>query len=78
MRERVKDEPLLAAARKLLIESGDAADAVAKFPAEQVFVTHLFRKGRIRQDEAMKWISVPFWQDQFRLTVGDLWEGSTP
>ena len=71
MRERIKDEPWQTTAKKLLIDSGDTAELVAKFPPEQVFVTHLFRKARIRQDEAIKWIHVPYWQAEMAMAEMD-------
>jgi hypothetical protein len=62
MQERLKDEEWLAAARKHLIEREYPAAAVAKYPPEQVLFFKLYAKARVRRDEALKWMNVPFWQ----------------
>jgi hypothetical protein len=65
--ERLKDEPWLTAARKSLVEVGEPTEAVAKYPPDQVFLLYLFRKARVEQDEALKWVGVPYWQAESSL-----------
>jgi hypothetical protein len=62
MRSRLDDAGWLAAARKGLADAGYPAEAVAKYPPQQVLIQHLFRKARINNDEALKWVGVPYWQ----------------
>jgi hypothetical protein len=62
LRARVGDAEWLAAARKGLTDAGYPAEAVAKYPPPQVLVQHLFLRSRLHNDEALKWVSVPFWQ----------------
>jgi hypothetical protein len=62
MRARVRDADWLAAARKGLTEAAFPAEAVAKYPPEQVLVHHMLRKGRVHSDEVLKWVPVPYWQ----------------
>jgi hypothetical protein len=64
IRERHKDEPWLAEARKGLADAGYPAEAIGKYPPEQVLFYHLFRKSRVHHDEAVKWIPVPYWQSE--------------
>lgn len=64
MRDRLKDEEWLTTARKGLIGAGAAADAVAKYPPEQVLFFDLHRKGREHHDEAIKLIPLPYWQSE--------------
>src|SRR5262249_35127270 len=59
---RFKDEEWITAARKYLTERGYPADAVAKYPPEQVVFFKLYAKARILRDEALKWMNVPYWQ----------------
>jgi hypothetical protein len=62
MRARVRDADWLAVARKGLTEATFPAEAVAKYPPEQVLVHHMLRKGRVHSDEVLKWVPVPYWQ----------------
>lgn len=61
-RARLKDEGWLAGARKGLTDAGYPAEAVAKYPPEQAVFFHLYRKGLVQHDEAVKWLNVPYWQ----------------
>lgn len=67
MRARIKDEGWLAGARKGLTDAGYPAGAVAKYPPEQVVFYHLYRKGLVEHDEAIKWLNVPYWQAEVPL-----------
>jgi hypothetical protein len=62
LRDRLKDEAWLAAARKSLGEAGYPADKLEKYPSEQVLFYQLQRRTRQHQDEALKWMAVPYWQ----------------
>jgi hypothetical protein len=62
MQERLKDPEWLTAARKYLIEREYPSGAVAKYPAEQVLFFKLYAKARLRREEALKWMNVPYWQ----------------
>ena len=62
MQARQKDEAWLGAARKTLSEAGYPADVVDRYPPEQVLFYYLFHKSRVHHDEAVKWMSVPYWQ----------------
>jgi hypothetical protein len=62
MQARATDAEWLTAARKGLTEAGYPADAVAKYPPQQVIVHHLLRKALLHNDERLKWVMVPYWQ----------------
>jgi hypothetical protein len=62
LKERVQDAVWLKAARKGLTDAGCPAEAVAKYPPEQVVLHHMMRKARIYTDEGLKWMLVPYWQ----------------
>jgi len=62
MKGRLKDEEWIAAARKYLTDREYPADAVGKYPAQQVLFFKLYAKARVRRDEALKWMNVPYWQ----------------
>src|SRR5262249_33227858 len=62
IRARATDAEWLTAARKGLTEGGYPANAVAKYPPEQVIVQHLLRKALLHNDERLKWVMVPYWQ----------------
>jgi hypothetical protein len=62
LRDRVKDEAWLTATRKSFIEAGYPADAVGKYPAEQLLVNHLYRRFKANYSDAMKWMLIPYWQ----------------
>lgn len=56
------DAEWLTAARKGLTDAGYPADAVAKYPPQQIVVHHLLRKALLYNDERLKWVMVPYWQ----------------
>jgi hypothetical protein len=60
--ERVKDEGLVRAARRRLVEAGLAEERLHRFPAEQVLLLDEKRAYEERRDDAMKLASFPFWQ----------------
>lgn len=62
MQARATDAEWLTAARKGLTEAGYPADAVAKYPPQQVVVHHVLRKALLHNDERLKWVMVPYWQ----------------
>ena len=59
---RAKDEDHIRAARKRLVESGLAEDAVKQFPAAQVVLLDERLEYRIRNDDELKMISLPYWE----------------
>jgi hypothetical protein len=62
MQTRAADAEWLTATRKALTEAGYPADAVAKYPPQQVIIHHLLQKVRVFNDEVLKWLPVPYWQ----------------
>jgi hypothetical protein len=62
VKERLADGEWLAEARKFLTARGYPADAVARYPAEQVLFFKLFARARAYRDEGLKWLHVPYWQ----------------
>jgi len=62
MQARTTDAEWLTAARKGLTDAGYPADAVAKYPLQQVIVHHVLRKALLYNDERLKWVTVPYWQ----------------
>ena len=67
LRDRIRDEGWLKAARKSLAEAGYPVDKLDKYPPEQVVFYYLQRKSRIQQDELLKWMNVPYWQAESAL-----------
>jgi hypothetical protein len=65
---RTKDEGLVNAARRRLVEVGFPEERVQRFPAEQVLFLDEKREYEVRRDELMKLINLPPWQfePQFR------------
>lgn len=59
---RTKDESLVRAARRLLVESGLSEQRVQLFPADQVILLDEKRELEVRFDDAMKTINLPNWQ----------------
>jgi hypothetical protein len=59
---RNKDEVLLSAARRRLIDSGLPQERVQQFPADQVLLLDEKVAYEIRRDEIMKLLSLPVWQ----------------
>jgi hypothetical protein len=59
---RTKDDKLVSAARRRLVESGLPEERVARFPAEQVILLDEWREFEERRDEFMKLTNLPTWQ----------------
>jgi hypothetical protein len=59
---RTKDEKVVEAARRRLVEYGIAEEQVALFPAGQVILLDEKRKSEVRRDEEMKLMNLPTWQ----------------
>jgi hypothetical protein len=59
---RAKDESLLSAARRRLVEIGLPEERVQHFPADQVFLLDEKRESEARRDEFMKLMNLPAWQ----------------
>jgi hypothetical protein len=59
---RVDDAEWLTTARKELTDAGYPADAVAKYPPQQVILHRIMRKAKVENDEMLKWIPLPYWQ----------------
>ncbi len=60
--ERIKDEGLVRAARRRLVEVGLPEAQVRLFPADQVILLDEKRELEVRFDDAMKTINLPVWQ----------------
>jgi hypothetical protein len=60
--ERTRDEKLLGAARRRLVEYGLPEERLARFPAEQVIILDEWREFEERRDEVMKLMTLPAWQ----------------
>jgi hypothetical protein len=59
---RTKDEGLVQAARRRLVEVGLPEERLMKFPAEQVILLDEKREYEVRRDEVMKLMNFPIWQ----------------
>jgi hypothetical protein len=59
---RNKDEALLRAARRRLVEAGLSEERVQKFPPDQVLLLDEKYAYEIRRDDLMKLINLPAWQ----------------
>ncbi len=59
---RTKDEGLVRAARRRLVESGLSEERLELFPAEQVILLDEKRKLEVRFDDHIKLTSLPIWQ----------------
>ncbi|HEY7153579.1 MAG TPA: hypothetical protein VH575_06440 [Gemmataceae bacterium] len=59
---RAKDEKLLEAARRRLVEYGIPEDRLARFPADQTILLDEKREYEVRRDEEMKLMNLPTWQ----------------
>ena len=60
--ERIKDEGLVDAARRRLIESGLPEERLLRFPAGQLILLDEMREFEVRRDELMKLVNLPRWQ----------------
>lgn len=59
---RAKNEEYLKAARARLVESGLSADAVAKFPADQIILLDEVREFEERRDDDTKFMRLATWE----------------
>ena len=62
--ERIKDEGLVSAARRRLIESGLPQERLSQFPAGQLILLDDMREYEVRRDELTKLMNLPRWQIQ--------------
>jgi hypothetical protein len=62
LNERIKDEKIVQAARRRLVEYGIAEERVARFPADQVLLLDEKREYEVLRDEIMKLMTLPVWQ----------------
>jgi hypothetical protein len=60
--ERIKDEALVSAARRRLVEVGIPEDRLLQFPADQIILLDEWREYEARRDEVMKLANLPPWQ----------------
>jgi hypothetical protein len=60
--ERRKDEGVVRAARRHLVEVGLPEERVLRFPADQVILLNEKRESEVRLDEVMKLMNLPTWQ----------------
>jgi hypothetical protein len=81
---RVKDEKLVSAARRRLVEVGHPEERLLSFPADQVILLDEMREYEVRRDELMKLMNLPTWQvealgSQFKVNEdGALFGGFVP
>ena len=59
---RIKDQALLASARKRLVEYGIPEVRLRKFPAEQLLLLDEKRNSEVERDEFMKLMNLPTWE----------------
>jgi hypothetical protein len=59
---RTKDQSVVNAARRRLVEDGLPEERVLQFPADQVILLDERRELEVRFDDVMKTINFPFWQ----------------
>jgi hypothetical protein len=59
---RTRDEKLLSAARRRLVEVDLPEERVNRFPADQVILLDERREHEVRRDEIMKLMNLPTWQ----------------
>jgi hypothetical protein len=62
LNERNKDEKLIQAARRRLVEVGFSEDKLAHFPADQVLLLDEERSFEVGRDEVMRLTNLPTWQ----------------
>jgi hypothetical protein len=60
--QRNKNEELLGAARRRLVEVGLPEKRVKGFPADQVLLLDQERQYEVRRDDLLKLLNVPYWQ----------------
>jgi hypothetical protein len=61
---RAKDEKIVIAARRRLVEHGLPEERLLRFPAHQVILLDEKREYEMRRDDTMKLMNLPFWQVQ--------------
>ncbi len=61
---RAKDEKIVIAARRRLVEHGLPEERLMKFPAHQVILLDEKREYEVRRDDTMKIMNLPIWQVQ--------------
>ena len=59
---RTKDETIVSAARRRLVEHGLAEERLLRFPADQVILLDEKREFEVRRDDLMKTMALPSWQ----------------
>ena len=59
---RTKDEAMVSAARRRLVESGLPEERLLRFPADQVILLDEKRECEVRFDDVMKIMNLPVWQ----------------
>lgn len=64
LNERNKDEKLVQAARRRLVEVGFSQKRLVQFPADQVLLLDAKREFEVSRDEVMKLMMLPTWQAQ--------------
>lgn len=64
LNERSKNEKLVQAARRRLVEVGYSEKRLARFPADQVLLLDGKRDYEVSRDEMMKLMNLPTWQAQ--------------
>jgi hypothetical protein len=62
LNSRNKDEKLLQAARRRLVEVGLSEERLARFPADQVLLLDEKREYEVTRDDAVKLMKLPMWQ----------------
>ena len=61
---RAKDEKIVIAARRRLVEHGLPEERLLRFPAHQVILLDEKREYEVRRDDTMKLMNLPMWQVQ--------------
>jgi len=64
LNSRNKDEKLIQAARRRLVEVGISEERVARFPADQVLLLDEKREYDVIRDDTMKLMKLPTWQGE--------------
>jgi hypothetical protein len=64
---RTKDESVVRAARRRLVEVGLKEELVARFPADQVMLLDDKRQFEVMRDEEMKLMNLPTWEAEARI-----------
>jgi hypothetical protein len=59
---RTKDEGMVRAARRRLVEGGLSEERLLRFPADQVILLDEKREYEVRRDDVMKLMNLPAWQ----------------